>query len=377
MEKTWVQNNMDPNERQFVLKKFSAYYSNANIQIPSINQREFGFGNIKKIDARHLSFGSSDAFRTYLVTNTPLFVSHSAAYYERPDATPMERKGILGADLIFDLDLHAEGKYGVYPMLEKVKEDAVRLIEDFIVSDFGISKKEIVLVFSGNRGYHIHVRDQAYFGLGSDERRELAEYANGIGLNYLNFFDVSGPKRALRIIGPKESDSGYRGRFAKAVIHAINEKTQTFSRKFSNIEERERFTNGIKEGNWSKTSVSDILERLKPIAEQLPIRSIGVDTSVTQDIARLIRVPNSIHGETGLVARTVELANVDSFNPLDDALAFGTNSNSLLTIEFIEDVPQLNFAKSSFGPFKKGEKRELVESLSMFFVLKGSAKVIL
>ncbi|HIH22811.1 TPA: DNA primase catalytic subunit PriS [Candidatus Micrarchaeota archaeon] len=368
---------MDPNERQFVLKKFSAYYSNANIQIPSINQREFGFGNIKKIDARHLSFGSAEAFRTYLVTNTPLFVSHSAAYYERPDATPMERKGILGADLIFDLDLHAEGKYGVYAMLGKVKDDAIRLMEDFIVSDFGISKKEIILVFSGNRGYHIHVRDTDYLGLGSEERRELAEYANGIGLNYLNFFDVSGPKRALRIIGPKESDSGYRGRFAKAVIRAINEKTQTFSRKFSNIEERERFTNGIKEGNWSKSSVSDILERLKPIAEQLPIRSIGVDTSVTQDIARLIRVPNSIHGETGLVAKIVPLANIDSFNPLDDALAFGTGANSILAIEFNEDVPQLNFAKSSVGPFKKGEKKELPESISLFFVLKGSAKVIL
>src|SRR3989338_3683987 len=203
MEKTWVQNSMDPNERQFVLKKFSAYYSNANIQIPSINQREFGFGNIKKIDARHLSFGSAEAFRTYLVTNTPVFVFHSAAYYERPDATPMERKGILVADLIFDLDLHAEGKYGVYEMLGKVKDDAIRLMEDFIVSDFGISKKEIILVFSGNRGYHIHVRDTDYLGLGSEERRELAEYANGIGLNYLNFFDVSGPKRALRIIGPK------------------------------------------------------------------------------------------------------------------------------------------------------------------------------
>ena len=143
---------MDSNERQFILKKFSAYYSGANIQIQSINQREFGFGNIKKIDARHLSFGSSEAFRTYLMTNTPFFVSHSAAYYERPDATPMERKGLIGADVIFDLDLHAEGKYGVYPMLGKVKDDAIRLIEDFLVVDFGISKKIWFLFSQGIAG---------------------------------------------------------------------------------------------------------------------------------------------------------------------------------------------------------------------------------
>ena len=201
--------------------------------------------------------------------------------------------------------------------------------------------------------------------MGSEERRELAEYANGIGLNYLNFFDVSGPKRALRIIGPKESDSGYRGRFAKAVIKALNDTPQTFSRKFSIMEERERFISGIKDGNWSKTSVSEILERLKPVAEQLPIRSIGIDASVTQDIARLIRVPNSIHGETGLVAKIVPLADVDSFNPLDNALAFG-GINSQLSIEFIEDVPQLNFAKSSFGPFKKGKKRNLLSPFPCF-----------
>jgi len=78
-----------------------------------------------------------------------------------------------------------------------------------------------------------------------------------------------------------------------------------------------------------------------------------------------------------LVAKIVPLANIDSFNPLDDALAFGTGANSILAIEFNEDVPQLNFAKSSVGPFKKGEKKELPESISLFFVLKGSAKVIL
>jgi len=367
---------MEDKERRLALQKFSEYYAQrAEFHIPSLEKREFGIGNVKKIDARHLSFASERDFRGYLVTNTPFFVSHSAAYYELPGATPIEKKGWQGADLIFDLDLHAEGKYGVYAILDKAKDDLIRLVEDFLVSDFGISKTEMATVFSGNRGYHIHVRDKAYLDLGVEERREIVDYVNGNGLNYLDFFteeEVPG-RKLTRKMGPKPDDFGYRGRFARAVVKTLEKEPQMISSVFSKPEKKEKFIAGILNGDWNRTSIPNIIERLKPIAAGLPIHSIGTDAGVTQDVSKLIRVPNSIHGETGLVAKIVDMNAISSFSPLDDALAF--DMKNMLTIEFVEDVPKIKFGGMDFEEFKKGDKKELPEPLALFFMLKGSAKL--
>lgn len=354
---------------------FSEYYAKkAEFSIPSLEKREFGIGNVKKIDARHLCFGNEHEFRNYLITNTPLFVSHSAAYYERPGATPQDRKGWLGADLIFDLDLHAEGKYGVYAVLGRVRQDVIRLVEDFLAGDFGIAKKEMAIVFSGNRGYHVHIRDAAYHDLGPEERRELGDYINGIGLDYTRFFneeEIPG-RRIAKVMGPKPTDYGYRGRFAKAVVKAIENEPKKISTIFSNTEKRQKFVAGINEGDYNRSSIDNIVERLKPIADSLPVNSIDTDKGVTMDVHKLIRVPNSIHGETGLMAAIVP--DIHSFSPLDDALAFSMTKSR--GVELIEDVPALHFGKQEFGAMKKGEKKELPEAFAIFLLAKGSAKSV-
>lgn len=367
---------LDEKVKRFAVGKISEYYANtAKFAIPSLEKREFGIGNIKKIDARHLSFNSEQEFRGYLVSNTPLFVSHSAAFYERPGATPIDKKGWLGAELIFDLDLHAEGKYGVYSILDKVRDDAINLVEKFLVDDFGVDRKNIIIVFSGNRGYHIHVRDSDYFDLGIEERREIADYINGTGLNYRNFFEeheIPG-RKITKKVGPKPSDHGYRGRFARAVIEKLEKEPKSISNVFSNVDKRTKFVDGISNGDWNKTSIDDITDRLEPIAKELPVHSIDTDVGVTQDVSKLIRVPNSIHGETGLVAKIVD--DISTFNPLDDAIAFDSSGKKTITILFTEDVPKINFGKNSYSEFKKGEKKELPEALAMFFMLKGSATI--
>jgi DNA primase small subunit len=360
---------MDQAGLSFVRKTFASYYERAEFRIPNVERREFGIGNQKKIDARHLNFASLGEFRAYLVTNTPLFVSHSTAYYEFPAATPMQKKAWKGADLVFDLDIHAEGKYGAYALLGQVKEDAVRLVEDFILNDFGIRKEHVAVVFSGNRGYHIHVRDPAYLPLGGDERRELVDYVMGQGLDYLQFLSFDGKK----LLGPRPDEGGYRGRFARGAIRLLQEKPSALSRKFTSEKDRDFFIGGIREGNWSKTSLNlnDLRERLSLVAKSLPVGSVNTDVGVTQDLSKLIRVPNSIHGETGLVAKIAD--DIASFEPWKDALLKGGPE---LKVRFGEDVPAIGMDET-VGPFKKDEIRELPRHRAVFFALKGSAELML
>ncbi|MBI2079957.1 DNA primase catalytic subunit PriS [Candidatus Micrarchaeota archaeon] len=361
---------MNQEEKTFILNKFSEYYKNADFHVSQIERREFGIGNQKKIDARHLAFPTTSELQTYLQNNPPLFVSHSAAYYELPAATPITKKGWLGADVIFDLDLHSDTKYGVYLMLNKAKEDVIRLVEDFLISDFSIDKKDILIVFSGNRGYHVHVRANDYLILGSEERRELIDYVNGTGLDYKNFFHVEEIKKGVKkITGPKPTDAGYKGRFARETAALVKNSPSKISRKLG--KERDLFLNGIEDGNWSRTSVNDLIEKLSVVAESLPLRSIGADAGVTYDISKLIRVPNSIHGETGLIARIVN--DLTNFSPLDNAVAF---SKGELQVELLEDVPSFDFGKLKTEELKKEMKKELPFAFGLFLVIKSSAKII-
>jgi DNA primase small subunit len=255
-----------------------------------------------------------------------------------------------------------------------VKEDAIRLVEEFLTSDFGIAKKDISLNFSGNRGYHIHVHDKGYQEIGSDERKEIVDYILGIGLDYHAFFELDGARPNDRIErGPRPDESGYRGRFVRAVIAEIEKNPKSISRVFTKEDTRRRLIDGIKAGNWNNQpfKVNDFIGRLAPIAATLGLMSVNTDAGVTQDLSKLIRVPNSVHGETGLIARKVR--DVDKFDPFKDAMI---PSGDALRVRFIEDVPDLPLSGEPTGPFKKDDEKELNRSVGLFYVLKGSAEII-
>jgi DNA primase small subunit len=364
---------MQPKDRQALARLFASYYETADFSIPALDQREFGIGNLRKIEARHLSFANVQSFRGYLSANAPFFVSHSTSYYDFPAATPIQKKGWKGADLVFDLDIHAEGKYGAYARLGQVKEDLLRLVNDFITGDFGC--RDVLVAFSGNRGYHVHVRDKEFLKLGGDERRELVDYVMGNGLDYRDFFSYSDRKQLL---GPRPDEGGYRGRFARSAISAVEQNPASISRVFASQEKRDFFLGGVKEGNWSRTSLKfgDLVGRLAPLAASLPVGSVDTDAGVTQDLSKLIRVPNSIHGETGLVAKIIDAGSIESFEPLRDAFIPGSMAKAPLKVKFTEDVPALELGGETAGPFKKGEEKELQLPVAVLFVAKESATII-
>jgi len=49
------------------------------------------------------------------------------------------------------------------------------------------------------------------------------------------------------------------------------------------------------------------------------------DEPVTCDVKRLIRLPASLHGNTGLKVTKILLDDLQDFNPLNDAIVFSNN----------------------------------------------------
>ena len=98
----------------------------------------------------------------------------------------MPGKEWLGADVVFDLDAdHLRGAESLdyAGQLSLVRERVRALLDDFLFSDFGIDPARVLLVFSGGRGYHVHVQDDSFGSLTSPERRELVDYVTGAGFD--------------------------------------------------------------------------------------------------------------------------------------------------------------------------------------------------
>jgi DNA primase small subunit len=285
----------------YLEKKFEEYYSRNDLALPTrYKNREFAFVPLELLPdfvmLRHISFKSYEDFKAYVLSKVPAHIYFSSAYYEKPDEAKMEDKGWIGADLIFDIDAdHLPVKtQSLDKALELSKREVKKLVA-VLRSDFGI--RDMNIYFSGGRGYHVHIHDDEFLGLGSGERREIVDY--------------------LTLNSPKIVEDGrlLESNAARRVVNYMRRKLdedEALSRKLK-IKPKE-----FRRDRLTKKAVKAI-EKFREEAER--VLRIHIDAPVTADVKRLIRLPGSLHGKTGL--RVTEVWDIDEFNPLKDAVAFG------------------------------------------------------
>jgi DNA primase small subunit len=368
----------DPTEL-FLRKKFRGYYETHYIRgPPAIETREFGFGGWgRKIENRHISFNSEKEMNTYLARNAPLFVSYSTAQYKYPTAE-MARKEWICAELVFDIDANEVGspcskEHGKNWVCEKcmsaTKDAIYRLIEEFLTKDFGLKKDEISLNFSGNRGYHLHL-NSGFETLSSYARREIADYVNGRGLSYESLFRQDPVTK--KIVGPKPSDGGWRGRIARIFIEKIKERdletigvSPKIVKKFYSM----NVISSIERGNWEVVYISDRKKFIGNVLQKITtLYGSNVDEQVTMDSTKLIRLPESLHGETGMTAMWVK--NLDKFDPFTDPVVFSDNEITL----YVESAPKFTLKNKDYGPYTN-QVVTLPEYAAIYLIGKKCAKL--
>jgi len=350
---------------ELIKQMFAAYYEKHPPQAPpSFGQREFGFGSDKKIDYRHISFKNERDFQNYFISNAPLYASFSAGYYEFPDGRPMPKKGLIGADLIFEFDQECpHGTLFCPDCLEKTKQDTFHLIEEFLCRDFGVSRKDIYINFSGSRGYHVHVRNKDVQRLDGRARREIADYLQARN------FDV----RLLK--GASASSKGWKGRAARTVRAFVENpeyKRYGVSAQFAKkvTERKDEILLNIDRGNYDVLKGAD--SRWESVIDsQVVHMNADIDQSVTLDMARLIRVPTTLHGGSSLLAAHAN--DLERFNPLKDTIAF---HNYPVKVKVLKDVLQFVLNETTFGPFKAGEEASVPEYAAMGMLCKQAADMI-
>ena len=358
---------MNIDTRIFLKKKFREYYCKNRIPAPNeIERREFGVGTLEsKIKIRHKSFKTERELNNFLRRDSPFYISYSIAYYEFPENQPMSNKGWLGSDLVFDLDIDMD--FINLERLESVKENAINLIE-FLTSDFGFSINEIGINFSGTKGYHIHVNNASVRNLESDERREIIDYITGSGLKIECFMypeiakGVTDNYRMPSIIrGPRSDSLGWARRIYNAAMEFIGLEERELRRingigetKAKRIaKDRNTIIRLLENGRWDgvvNLNFSRIIQ--ERVIRENAIRLTGhADRMVTIDKTRLIRLPETLHAGSGLIAKKISAKELTEFNPLTDAIAF---SEQLIGIRIKSEIPRFEMNEQRFGPYKKG-----------------------
>lgn len=400
-----------------VFQAFKRYYSSINpnaLNIIELEKREIALIPFKEDTIiRHMSFNDFISLKKYLERNVPLHLYYSSAYYRNPQAEDMNAKCWEGADLIFDVDadhiltdcksLHDrwfclncnEYGFGIPPeecprcnqrkidvttwicekCLDVAKEEVLKLIDEYLIPDFGINSKDIEICFSGHRGYHIHIQSEDFRKLDSDGRREIADYVRGIGID----FKVHGLRLIDGIIfGPDIRDPGWRGRIARAFYEYLNSSSKEDLEKILGkkaeliMSKREKILDSmmIYGTKWFIPKGIGI-KRISKIIEVAMKRSLcNIDERVTIDIKRLIRYPNSLHGKTGLKVCRISYNDLDKFDPLKDAVVFKSRSIKI----HVKEVPRIRMEDYELGPMKDAII-EVPEALAIYLICKGVAEM--
>jgi DNA primase small subunit len=345
------------------------YFRRADsIEFPDeIQSREFGYIPFGGGMVRHLSFKNEGEAVAEVLKQSPSSVYCSNAKYESP-TLPIEEKGWLGAELIFDIDAtdiptpckrghdlwycekcHTSGKLPRPPKCPKcggtasqfhgtcdvclgaAKEHTLRVV-GFLTDDFGVERKAVFLYFSGNRGYHLHIFDQRFNPLDQQARAEIADYMRGTSL--------PANQTIASTLRRKPAGGGAQGEgWTRRITGYVNERRQGYG---------------------------GTLQKL--VSEAVSSQRAMVDASVTTDIHRVFRLAGTLHGNTGMCKTRIE--SIETFDPQNDPVVLSPKPVKV-NIDF---YPAFTVKGTRFGPFKE-ETAELPTFAAVSILTRGLGEV--
>jgi len=408
-------------EEAFLRKHFREFYSARDIVgPPELMSREFGIGAFgRKISNRNMAFGSAKEFNFFLRQQVPFFVSYSSALYKFPARRPMEAKELFAADLVYEFDaddLPTEckqdhdswlcpkcGKSGkgrqlacdscgsatkleewfCPKCLAEARKKVFNLL-DFLENDFGFSEG-LSVNFSGRAGYHVHVRSEAVRALPNSARIELIDYLTANGLNIFSHFR----KEATFFRLSSKEKAGWPARILSELVRLLEEGNAEKIAVMGNtslpmakrlVRERQTILKSVRErqtipsilGRVSASSESKSDKFWQSFLNSIVAKIAPIDRQTSVDLNKIVRVPETLHGETGLVASNVAIDSLKEFNPFDHTLAFQGKETVKV---FIDKVPKFYLLGQWFGPFSKQEG-ELPLGAAVYLLGRGSASLV-
>lgn len=315
--------------RDYYATHFDLEALSSVLDFNNFTHREFGFVSLHGKFFRNLSFETPHALIDFLIDRTPTD-AYVGALFDAPPTreTPIHTLEWRGHELVFDLDLtdyDAVRKYicscqGAEQICHSCWQQitlAIEIIDETLRMDFGL--ENITWVFSGRRGAHGWVIDDIGLTLDQEQRKAIVDYlsiVHGEGetarihdrtklkYDFRKRIEQTVFKYFLRNVKRKDLiELGFSANAASNVIRQLKlqdwQIDENFMRRFNlNLAKINRY--------------DEILRRWAP----------RIDHKVTIDLRRLLRLPMSIHGKTGHVARILSTEDIFTFNPDEEESIF-------------------------------------------------------
>jgi DNA primase small subunit len=349
-------------EAEFLEKKFGEYYQKHKITLESVETREFGYGVMgRKIANRNLNFLNETEMNQFLRNQKPLFFSYSNAYYKFPNRRPMVNKELIKADIIYEFD--ADDLSNVIELngyqwfskenVDDTKKEIFRLIE-LLEKDFSFSQDGLAINFSGKAGYHLHLRGEEIQSLNKQARIELVDYLTGSGIYFDNLGYNLDTLTISKGVGKwKERINAGLVEFFDKDKKEISAITDTPVAKLKNLlKSKEDLLKSLNKGYLFPLSPRKSKGFWNAVLEDVvKTQMIPIDRQTSIDMHKIIRVPQTLHGTTGFLAKTLSVDELKTFDPHKEAIVFGDEMVRL----FIKKAPQFSLKGKSFGPFEEEE----------------------
>ena len=360
--------------KKFLKEVIIKYYGLRILKEPHfLPKREIAIQPIdSKTYVRHLQFPSMIKLYEYINDNPPLHLYYSVALYENPSSRDMESKGLIRADLMFDIDAdHYSGCRDVVSVClscgevfkDDIKEcpkcrskeiskipqlseqclrrawgDALILI-DILENELGAEK--ITVSFSGNRGFHIRVEDEHLTILDRDSRREIVDY-----ITLSNIMT----DRLVPRIGRKKD----KAIFFKEHEYGIRARLRDYALQYLDV---------IDHGHYIEVSYNDLLKLID-------LMRIDIDTVVTMDTSRLSRFIYSINGKSGLAVYELDPNRDFDYTFSDFRILDGT-----VTIKPYFTIPQIRILDKEHR-LHSGEPIRVDAYIGFYLAIKGLVEVV-
>ncbi|KAK0133358.1 DNA primase small subunit [Merluccius polli] len=308
---------------------FSQYYRWLNyggVQKNYFQHREFSFTLKDDIYVRYQSFSTQGELEKEMQKMNPYKIDIGAVYSHRPNQHNTVKSGTFQAlekELVFDIDMtdydDVRSCCSAADICHKcwtLMTIAIHILDRALREDFGFH--HLLWVYSGRRGVHCWVCDEAARKLSVAARSAVAEYLSLVkgGDETVRKVVLSDPIHPF--IG--ESLAVVKRYFPQYALHsqdvlgnkvsvdkvlALSEKNP--EKRWSRLETHafNKQKGNVKKGQYFEKEI--MLQYCYP----------RLDVNVSKGVNHLLKSPFSVHPKTGRISVPIDLKQLDKFDPFD------------------------------------------------------------
>uniref|UniRef100_A0A8C4IPI8 DNA primase n=1 Tax=Dicentrarchus labrax TaxID=13489 RepID=A0A8C4IPI8_DICLA len=293
---------------------FSQYYRWLNyggVQKNYFQNREFSFTLKDDIYVRYQSFSTQNELEKEMQKVNPYKIDIGAIYSHRPNQHNTVKSGTFQAlekELVFDIDMtdydDVRSCCSAADICSKcwtLMTIAIRILDRALRDDFGF--QHLLWVYSGRRGVHCWVCDEAARKLSVAARSAVAEYLSLIKggeemVKKVVLMDPIHPfiRESLNVV------EHYFPRYALQDQDILGRK-ESVDKVLALVPEDILFTIRVSKGQYFEKEI--MLQYCYP----------RLDVNVSKGVNHLLKSPFSVHPKTGRISVPMDLKELDTFDP--------------------------------------------------------------